>query len=75
MVTAQSKVKPSVWIKMTKFLREVRAEMRKVAWPNRKELIAYTSVVLVTVVIVSVYIGVVDVVLSELLNLLGRITG
>jgi len=74
-VTAQSKVKPSVWIKMTKFLREVRAEMRKVAWPNRKELIAYTSVVLVTVVIVSVYIGVVDVVVSELLNLLGRITG
>ncbi len=33
------------------FVREVRDEMRQVAWPSRSELINYTSVVLTTLVI------------------------
>ena len=36
-----------------KFFREVREELRKVDWPNRKELFTYTLVVLVTVVVVT----------------------
>ena len=30
------------------FLREVRSELRQVAWPNRSEVINYTTVTLVT---------------------------
>ena len=70
-----SKANPTTWVRFKKFLREVRSEMRKVAWPNRKELVAYTTVVLVTVFIVAAYIGIVDVVVSEILSLLNRITG
>lgn len=33
------------------FLREVRGEMKRVAWPSRKEVASYSVVVLVTVVI------------------------
>lgn len=33
------------------FLREVRAELRKVIWPTRKELITYTSVAVVFILI------------------------
>ncbi len=73
MATVQSK--PALWNKITKFLREVRSEMRKVSWPNRKELITYTIVVLVTVLIVAVFTGVVDVIITAVLNLLGRIGG
>ena len=32
------------------FLKEVRQELKKVAWPSRREMITYTLVVLVTVV-------------------------
>jgi len=71
--TVQSK--PALWNKITKFLREVRSEMRKVSWPNRKELITYTIVVLVTVVIVAVFTGVVDVIVTAALNLLSRLGG
>lgn len=71
--TVQSK--PALWNKITKFLREVRSEMRKVSWPNRKELITYTIVVLVTVIFVAVFTGVVDVIISAVLNLLGQIGG
>ncbi|MEX0833659.1 MAG: preprotein translocase subunit SecE [Actinomycetota bacterium] len=35
------------------FLREVRQELKKVDWPTRKELFAYTIVVLVTVVVMT----------------------
>jgi preprotein translocase subunit SecE len=43
-----------------RFLREVRAELKKVVWPNRKELSTYTVVVIVTVAIVAVFISLVD---------------
>jgi preprotein translocase subunit SecE len=35
------------------FLKEVRAELRKVAWPTRKEVMSYTTVVLVAVVFLT----------------------
>lgn len=38
------------------FVREVRGELRKVAWPNREETINYTSVVLVSLVIITTLI-------------------
>ncbi len=67
--------KPALWNKVTKFVREVRSEMRKVSWPNRQDLITYTIVVLVTVVIVAAFTGLVDVIISSVLNLLGRLRG
>lgn len=51
-----------------KFLREVRAELKKVSWPNRKELAANTGVVLVAVVIVAVMIWVIDTAFTEVLR-------
>jgi preprotein translocase subunit SecE len=42
------------------FLREVRAELRKVAWPSRSEVINYSIVVLVTVVLLTALIFVLD---------------
>jgi len=61
--------------KATRFLRDSRAELRKVSWPNRKELITYTIVVIVITFIVSMFIGVVDFVFSQIFGLLGRLRG
>ena len=33
------------------FFREVRDEMRQVAWPNRSEMVNYTAVVLTTLIL------------------------
>jgi len=38
------------------FLREVRAELRKVVWPSRSETINYSLVVLVTIIILTAMI-------------------
>jgi len=69
------KAKPSLWLRLTKYFREVRSELRKVAWPNRKEVINNTGIVLLVVVIVALFIGVVDFLISNLLGLLSRIGG
>ena len=47
------------------FLKEVRQELRKVLWPTRRELITYTIVVLVTVVVLTAYVFGLDVVFSK----------
>lgn len=47
------------------FLREVRSELRKVAWPARKELISYSIVVLVSVSIITLYITGLDYVFGQ----------
>ena len=51
--------------KIFKFLREVRLEMKKVTWPTRKEITGSTSVVIVTVIIVAIYLGIVDNILQQ----------
>jgi preprotein translocase subunit SecE len=47
------------------FLREVRGELRKVAWPTRSEIINYSIIVLVAVVVLTSFIALVDYGVSE----------
>jgi preprotein translocase subunit SecE len=47
------------------FLREVRGELRKVAWPTRSEVINYSIIVLFTVVILTTYIALLDTAFGE----------
>jgi len=53
-----------------KFLREVKAELKKVSWPTRKELAANTGVVFVAVLVIAALIWVIDTVFSELLRVI-----
>ena len=46
------------------FLEECWAELKKVHWPSRKETRAATLVVIIGVVIVALYLGLVDFVLT-----------
>ena len=51
------------------FLREVKVELKKVTWPSRKQTIGSTAVVLALVMIISLFLGVVDVGLSNLIRI------
>jgi preprotein translocase subunit SecE len=57
------------WQKAKQFLREVRVELKKVTWPSRKETIASTSVVLITVFLISFFLGIVDLGLSRFIKI------
>ena len=50
------------------FVREVRDEMRQVAWPSREELINYTSVVLTTLLLMIALIFVLNLAFGKLIT-------
>jgi preprotein translocase subunit SecE len=50
------------------YLREVRDEMRKVAWPKRDEVIRYSIVVVITVVVYAALVGSLDELFNWLLG-------
>jgi preprotein translocase subunit SecE len=58
--------------RVREFLKEVRAEITKVSWPTRRELLDSTVVVIVTVVIVAVFIGIADRILNAAIGILFR---
>ncbi len=64
-----------VWKEFSRFLSDVRAEIRKVVTPSRKEVQATTTVVIVAVFIFGVFFWVVDRIfdfgLHQLLSKLG----
>jgi preprotein translocase subunit SecE len=51
------------------FLKQVVAELRKVIWPNRKQMISYTTVVLFFLAFMVALIGGVDLGLAKLVTL------
>ena len=53
-----------------KFIEEVRAEMNKVSWPTKDELVSYTGVVGLAVVIVCALIWACDTVFARLFHVI-----
>ena len=49
------------------FYRQVIAELRKVIWPTRKELVTYTTVVIVFVLVVIAYVTGLDYAFSQVI--------
>ncbi|MBI4974398.1 MAG: preprotein translocase subunit SecE [Candidatus Omnitrophica bacterium] len=52
------------------FFNDVKLEMSKVSWSTKDELIGSTIVVLVSLVILTVFIGICDLVLSRIVNII-----
>lgn len=53
---------------ISSFLTEVKAEVKKVTWPTKKETTGGTAVVLVAVFIAAIFLGLVDFSLSEIVK-------
>ena len=55
--------------KLKEFFREVKVEFKKVVFPTKDELIGSTWVVIITVLIISVFLGIVDLGLTRLVGM------
>ncbi|MFC4778084.1 preprotein translocase subunit SecE [Paenibacillus sp. GCM10023252] len=52
------------------FFADSWAELKKVRWPNRKELTSYSIVVLLTITFVTIYFWLLDIGISSLVELI-----
>jgi len=66
---AAIKHKDNIFGKTAQFLREVKVELKKVTWPSRKQTIGSTVVVIALVMIISMFLGAVDLGLSSLIRI------
>ena len=65
---AAAKPETNIFHQSIQFLREVKIELKKVTWPSRKQTIGSTVVVLALVLLISLFLGVVDIGLSNLIR-------
>lgn len=66
-MTSPANVKKS---KMSNYFRGVKAEMKKVIWPNKKELLNYTAVVVAISALVAFIVWVLDLLINGGLSLI-----
>lgn len=55
--------------KLSSYFKGVKAEMKKVLWPNRKELINFTAVVIWVSILISVIVYLLDLGMHGILQL------
>ncbi|OHE24152.1 MAG: preprotein translocase subunit SecE [Syntrophobacterales bacterium RBG_19FT_COMBO_59_10] len=55
--------------KVKQFLTGSKVELKKVTWPTPKQTLASTSVVIIVVIIVSLFLGIVDFGLVKIVKL------
>jgi preprotein translocase subunit SecE len=65
---AAEKPKAPIFQSSIQFLREVKIELKKVTWPSRKQTIGSTVVVIALVLLISLFLGFVDIGLSSLMR-------
>jgi len=53
---------------MFNYIKEVRGELKHVAWPTRAQIIAYSVVVIAISLAVAVYLGLLDYLFSAMLK-------
>ena len=58
--------------KITNFITEVKVEMQKVSWSTKDELVGSTTVVIASTLLLAMFIGIVDIVLSRFIGLILR---
>jgi preprotein translocase subunit SecE len=56
--------------KVVGFFNDIKLEMSKVSWPTRDELIGSTIVVIVSLAILALFIGICDLFLSKIVNII-----
>jgi preprotein translocase subunit SecE len=55
--------------KVKEFFREVKTEVKKVVFPTKEELVGSTWVVIITVLIISLFLGIIDLSLSKIVGI------
>jgi preprotein translocase subunit SecE len=62
---SRGRARGGVFARLALFVRQVIAELRKVIWPTRKELVAYTTVVIIFVLVMAGIIAALDYVFAR----------
>jgi len=55
-------------MRLIKYLRDTKGEMKHVSWPTRKQALIYTGLVVVVSIIIAIYLGIFDFVFARIIE-------
>jgi len=67
-VVKSEKPSPFSPAQIKKFIEEVKVEFLKIVWPDKKMTLGLTGVVVVLTVVLSIYLGSVDLLLGRIIS-------
>lgn len=67
--------KPGFFARISKWLRELKSELKKVQWPTSKQTINNTVIVILCVIVVGIFIWIFDAVALAVINALLHLAG
>jgi len=67
---AEQNKKPNIFQRLARFVKEVRAELKKVIWPSKNQVINNTIIVLIACLIIGGIIWILDFILGQLYTLI-----
>ncbi len=59
--------------RVKKFFRDTKAELKKVTWPTKEQLIHNTGVIIVFIILVTIILSVLDIAFAQLFKMLTNI--
>ncbi|MDI9501965.1 MAG: preprotein translocase subunit SecE [Tissierellia bacterium] len=71
-MATQTSAKENKGQKATGFIKGVRSEFKKIAWPTRKQLVQYTIVVIIMSILLSILVFGLDFIFLNLIELIIR---
>lgn len=66
--TTEGPSSPFSPVQIRKFIEEVKVEFGKIVWPDKKMTVGLTGIVVVMTIIVSIYLGSVDLVIGKIVS-------
>ena len=56
--------------KIARYFKECWLELKKVSWPNRETVVRYTWVVIISTIVFTIVLGLVDIGIGQLMDLI-----
>jgi preprotein translocase subunit SecE len=75
MAKAGAAAKPNVFARIARYFGDVRAEMRRVVWPTRPDVVNSSVVVIVTLLFFTVFTFAIDQAIIQIIRLIAKIGG
>lgn len=69
-VNAEPEINFKMKEKVINYFKDIAKEMKKVSWPTKDQLRDYTKIVILTMIIMSIFVYIVDKGVSEILKVI-----
>lgn len=62
----------NVMTRVREYVASVRTEVGRVSWPSRREVVSLTVLIILLAVVLGIYLGLADLIVTQILGLLLR---